>query len=42
MSEKELKMFDVDAQLDAVCLAKKELRSVRLPKIEPMLSLPGR
>jgi len=34
MSEKELKMFDVDAQLDA--------RSVRLPKIEPMLSLPGR
>lgn len=41
MSEKELKMFDVDAQLDAV-FGKEGTPSVRLPKTGLMLSLPGK
>lgn len=42
MSEKELKMFDVDAQLDAVFGKRRDSRSVRLPKTGLMLSLPGK
>ena len=41
MSEKELKMFDVDAQLDAV-FGKEGTPERRLPKTGLMLSLPDK
>ena len=41
MSEKELKMFDVDAQLDAV-FGKKRDSERKVPKQGLMLSLPGK